>query len=266
MPPREGSSPGLRARVVRGVAAVLLLAFASPSAALDVDASVSSHYSVGDYGGDDDVDIVYVPATLRLTQDAWSLKLLVPWLRIHGGSTTVDGPTGPVETKNGTAEGLGDLLVEGYYTVWPLFDQAPFVDFGLRVKFPTADEDEGLGTGQFDFLPEVEFARRYGRWTPYASLGFRVLGDGDGQTYDDGFLASVGLTCHVREWLEPGFFVYWRQAATSGDPDAVEVLPMLRLDLSDAWLVDAYASAGFTDSSPDAGAGLEIHYRIADVF
>lgn len=259
-----GNPPGPGRRRTGGFALAAMLAWAVAARAADVDVSASAHYSVGDYDGSDDVHIVYVPVSARLTLDAWSFKVLLPWLRISGGSTTIDGPTGPIETKNGTADGLGDVVLEGRYTVYPLFDAAPFLDLGLRVKAPTADESEGLGTGEFDFTPEVELARRYGRWTPYASLGFRVLGDSSGSTYRDGFLASAGLTCHVREWVEPGLFVYWRQAATQGSEDAVELLPMLRVDVSESWIVDAYASAGFSHTSPDAGCGLEIHYRIPD--
>lgn len=243
----------------------MLAASASPAVALDLDASLSSHYSIGDYGGSEDVHIVYVPASLRATAGAWSAKLLVPWLYIEGGSTTIDGPTGPIETKNGTAEGLGDVMLEANYTVWPLLPAAPFIDLGLRVKFPTADESQGLGTGEFDFTPEVQFARRYGRWTPYASIGFRILGDDGTASYRDGFLASAGVTCLLREWIEPGVYVYWRQAANKGSDDAIELLPMLRVDLGPSWLLDAYASAGFSDSSPDAGAGLELHWRVADL-
>ena len=265
---RRGSRGPRPGSLASAAVLALVLTFAPAcraSAAMDfdVEASVSTHYSVGGYGSNDHVHIVYLPGSLRVSTGPWSAKLLVPWIRISGGSTTIEGPTGPIVTKNGTSEGLGDVLLESTYTVWPLFDLAPFVDLNLRVKFPTADESQGLGTGEFDFSPEVELARRYGRWTPYASVGFRVLGDDSTATYRDGFLASAGITCHVKEWLEPGLFVYWRQAANKGSPDSLELLPMLRIDLGERWMLDAYGSAGFSDSSPDAGAGLEIHYQVA---
>ena len=46
--------------------------------------------------------IVLAASLIAAITDAWSFKVLVPWLRISGGSTIVDGPTGPIETKNGT--------------------------------------------------------------------------------------------------------------------------------------------------------------------
>jgi hypothetical protein len=265
----------LRAMLLAAVFAVP--AAAVPALAADVDLSLSTDYSTGDYGGDGNVDIVYVPAVIRLELEAWTFKAVVPYLYISGGSTTVEGPTGPIVTQNGTSEGLGDASLEGAYWIAPLFEQAPFIEIGTRIKFPTGDKSEGLGTGEFDFTPEIELARRYGRWTPFASVGFRVLGDSaqavyrmghvvPGRvtpvTYRDGFLASTGITCRIFEIFEPGVFVYWKQAATKGNDDAVELLPLLRVELGEHWVVDAYATVGFGNSSPDAGGGLQVHYRI----
>lgn len=264
---RCATAAGAPPRILASLAGCALALLAAPAVrAADIDVALSTHYSTGDYGEDDSIDVVYAPAVVRMETGAWQFKAIVPFLRISGGSTTIELPTGPVTTENGTNEGLGDIVVEGSYAVAPLLDWAPWVDIIARMKLPTASEDDGLGTGEVDFSPEIELLRRYGRWTPFASLGFRVLGDTSDATYRDGFLASAGLLCRVLDWLEPGVFVYWRQAATGGSPDSLELLPMLRLQWDDRWTVDAYASAGFTDSSPDAGVGLEIRYRIFDVF
>lgn len=267
---KEGRTPLVRpssrplCRAVTIAALAFSLAQAPAVHAADIDVSLSTHYSSGSYGGKGDVRIVYVPIVARLEVDAWTFKAVVPWLRISGGSTVVEGPGGPVETRNGTSSGLGDLLLEGSWTLDPLFSLAPFVEIGARLKLPTASESEGLGTGKFDVTPEVEVTRLYGRWTPSLSVGFRVLGDGSNTTYRDGFLASAGLTCRLWDVLEPGAFVYWKQSATRGNQDSVEVLPVLRVDVSERWSVDAYASAGFTNSSPDAGVGILLRYRVRD--
>jgi hypothetical protein len=242
---------GLMAGVVVG---------ATAARAADFDLSLSGHYSSGDYGGSGNVEIYYAPAVFKVEHRAWMLKLVVPWLRISGGNTVVEGPNGPIVTPNGTAEGLGDIVVEGTYTISPTSPYMPFVEIGGRVKIPTASESEGLGTGKFDFIPEVELSRTWGRWTPYLSVGYRVLGEPSGIDYADGFLASVGVTYRVTRPLEPGVFVYWKQSATSGSPDSAEALPALRIHIGNDWLIDTYVSAGFTDSSPDVGTGLQVHY------
>ncbi|MBI5505717.1 MAG: hypothetical protein HY899_13030 [Deltaproteobacteria bacterium] len=253
----------------------LLAGLASRALAADLDVSLATHYSTGDYDGTDSVDILYVPLIAKLEIDAWMLKLVLPFLRISGGTTTVEGPGGPIVTPAGTEEGFGDIIAESTYTFDPFARYAPFIEVGGRVKFPTAED--GLGTGEFDFTPEIELSRTFGRWTPYLGGGFRVLGDSTYTivrdhhvirrqlNYRDGFVANAGLTWRVaNELLEPGMFVYWKQAASSGADDAVEALPVLRIRFAQAWTLDSYVSVGFTDSVPDVGTGVQLHYVISN--
>lgn len=262
----EGRTTAVYPSAIAVAVCVALLAFASPGSAADLDISLATHASAGKYGGSDTIRIVYVPLVAKLEVDAWTFRAVLPWLRVSGGSATVIGPGGPITTKYGTSSGFGDILLEGTYEVSPPFEYAPFVEIGARLKIPTASESDGLGTGEVDVTPEIELTRRYGRWAPYASAGFRVLGDTSTATYRDGFLASLGLTCRLFERFEPGVFLYWRQSASEGGSDAVELLPELRVELDEQWMVDAYGSAGFTHSTPDAGGGVQIHYRMPGAF
>lgn len=243
------------------VAAIVVATSIAPAAAADLDLSLASHYSVGDYGGDDDIEIVYVPLVARVETDAWMFKMVVPYLRISGGTTVVEGPGGPIVTPSGTEEGLGDVVLESTYSIPPFARYAPYVEVGGRLKLPTADDDRGLGTGQFDVTPEVELSWTLGRWTPYAGAGFRILGDPSGTTYHDGFLANVGLTALLGDLLEPGLFFYWKESASAGGEDSAEALPVLRIHAGEHWTVDSYVSIGFTDSAPDVGSGAQVHYE-----
>ena len=67
-----------RLRAPRSLAAILfagLLAACAPEArGADLDLSLSSHYSTGDYGGTDDIEIVYAPLVARFEHDAMMLK------------------------------------------------------------------------------------------------------------------------------------------------------------------------------------------------
>ncbi|HYC56593.1 MAG TPA: transporter [Candidatus Binatia bacterium] len=239
--------------------------------------SLSSHYSTGDYGPDQDTDIFYAPFVARAELGPWMLKLVLPYIIVSGGG--VEGPAGPVAGSGGTHDGLGDIVAEVSYTFWFAQRWAPILEIGSRVKFPTADEDEGLGTGEFDVTPEIELAGILGRWTPFASAGYRVLGDSQDSTYYDGFVVTAGTTVRVTERLEAGGFLYWRQASSEvtlprdGPPparprtgradDPFEIIPYLRWTLSSSWLVDFYVSAGLSDGSPDVGTGLTLRYRIS---
>lgn len=265
MPARTHAPRGvLRAFAVVLVVPVTLVAAADRAAAelaTRLDLSVSGHFSRGDYGGDDDIDIVYVPVVAKVDAGPWGMKIVVPYLRISGGTTVVEGPSGPITTPAETAEGLGDVIWEASYTFAPPRAALPFVELGAKLKLPTADEGDGLGTGEFDVTPAVEVSQKFGRWTPYGELGFRVLGDPSPTTYRDGFLASGGTTYELAEGWEVGAFVYWKQSASAGGDDSLEALPVLRWNLGEHWIVDAYVSAGLSDAVPDVGSGLQLHWR-----
>jgi len=244
--------------------AAALVSVPPPACAGSLDVSVSSHYSVGGYGGTRDVDVVYLPVELRYETSLWSFEAVVPWIRVSGGSAIVETPGGPIETKGGTNDGIGDLILETRRSFEPLAQLAPWITLGARVKIPTADEHKGLGTGNWDLTPGFELAQRYGRWTPFLTVAYRILGNSGGVAYRDGFVASAGSLYRVFGATEVGLFVDWRQAASGDSVDSLELLPMLRIRLAEDWTVDAYASAGLSDAVPDVGTGLEIRYRLVD--
>lgn len=60
------------------------------------------------------------------------------------------------------------------------------------IKFPTASRAAGLGTGEFDFGVESAFFWSAGKFTPYATIGYRFLGSPPGTDLDDVLLGSIG--------------------------------------------------------------------------
>lgn len=49
-----------------------------------------------------------------------------------------------------TQSGIGDILLQGRYYILDEQGLLPTVALLARIKFPTADRDRGLGTGEFD--------------------------------------------------------------------------------------------------------------------
>src|SRR5438309_4040985 len=147
---------------VIGVALVLLGAV--PVLAQDeprVSLSTSVNYSVGDYGTGTDTTIVYIPFTLGVRPfDRFWLNLTVPFLYQHGQNVVITG--GGVASRKGqkgklaqpttssSEEGLGDVLLKASLVLVEERDFIPEITPYLKIKFPTADEDRGLGTGEFD--------------------------------------------------------------------------------------------------------------------
>jgi hypothetical protein len=228
--------------------------------------SLGYHFSSGKYGTSNTTDIAYIPLTTKAELGLWTFDLTIPYLRITGsgtGSTSlIEGPSGPIETTSGKADGLGDLTSRGSYTLLPLQTWMPFIDLIGRVKYPTASRRQGLGTGKLDFGFETDMAWTLGRFSPFATLGYRFLGSPSGTHLRDVFLASVGGLYRVLDPLWAGVLLDYREASSSASGERLEVVPFGSWKLDAHWSVDTYVSAGLAKGSPDAGVGLQIGYTL----
>src|SRR4029450_13931950 len=135
--------------------------------------STSFNYLKGDYGTGEDTEIIYVPFTFGVRLDRFRLSLTVPYL--HQTSQNVVLTGGGVAAKNKknqpspsttttvsqTEDGLGDILLRASYIVLKERPLLPEIEPYLKIKFPTADEDRGLGTGEFDETIGVDFSKTF---------------------------------------------------------------------------------------------------------
>ncbi|MFO1435526.1 MAG: hypothetical protein U1F34_03880 [Gammaproteobacteria bacterium] len=114
-------------------------------------------YSSGRYTDLVDTEILYVPFRFRYDYLNWTARLTVPWLQITGpnsvagggDSITVVNP-GSRSTTRTTESGLGDVVGSLSY-LFTLGGQLPDLQVTGKIKFPTADENKGLGTGSYDY-------------------------------------------------------------------------------------------------------------------
>jgi hypothetical protein len=274
--PLEAPEPeevAMRARVlgVSGLAAALLLAAPARSQEVVVPegseerplrASIGASFTTGDYGQDDDTDILYVPFALRYEADPVVLRLTVPYIRIRGPGDVVGGTEGAVIVGSGaggreTNDGLGDVVASATYVLYPS-NELPVFELTGKVKFPTADEDEGLGTGEYDFTVELDASKAFGRLTPFATLGYRFLGDPPGADLDDVLFASLGLGVEVSPRFDAGLVYDWSQTASGGVEDAHELVPYLVWKLAERVRLNAYGIAGLSEGAADWGGGLSL--------
>jgi len=83
-------------------------------------------------------------------------SLNVPYVlqRSRGNVVRVGGKVvrvgGKAQHAPKTDGGLGDLLLDGGYYVLEAHDEVPYVLVEGEIKFPTADDERGLGTGSYD--------------------------------------------------------------------------------------------------------------------
>lgn len=249
-----------------------LLAFAapmlavSPAGAAETRVSVGIDYSTGDYGETQDTDIVYIPVTGKYQSDGWFAELTVPYIRITGPGTVLPDvgrvETGPAPRRT-TEEGLGDMvfaLTREMYT-----SQQYLIDLTGKVKLATADEDDGLGTGENDYSVQVDGYTPVERATAFGSLGYRFMGDGPGFELDNVLFGSLGFSYPVNDRVSSGAILDLRERTSPlGDPRR-ELMVFATNKLDPDWNLQGYVVRGLGDGSPDWALGLVLVYK-GDIF
>lgn len=222
--------------------------------------SAGFDYSKGDYGDDEDTKIVAIPMSVSYAKFPWTGKLSIPYLEIDGPGVVVGGADGRtiVEGAGGTTEssGLGDTVASLMYSFDTWSENAPYVDVTAKVKIPTGDEDEDLGTGAFDYRAQVDLAQPMGDWMPYGTLGYQVFGSSDDYDLDNRFYLSLGTDYRITKATRVGLVYDFKQAAS--EDNVSEASAYVSHKLNAEWTVNAYTVAGFSDGSPDWALGSQV--------
>jgi hypothetical protein len=247
--------------VSRLACATGLLALGLAPARAQLSLSSGFDYTSGDYGLSEDTSIFAVPFTATYVSAQWTFRASLPYLRITGPAYVVPdlGQVGGLRPVGTTESGLGDLVLSASYAL-PTVANRPAYDLTARVKLGTADDAKGLGTGENDFHLQGDVYQVYGDFTPFATLGYRLLGDPEGFRLKDGFFASAGVSYGWSELTHVGAIMDWRQRTVSGGDAALELTTFLTHRLDERWRVQFYATKGFSDASPDAGLGGVVIY------
>jgi hypothetical protein len=231
--------------------------------------TTGAEYTTGDYGGSKSVEEWYVPVTGKYVTGPYVLRLTVPYLRVTApGGTAVTGGgrgdvvvpgTGPRQTE----EGLGDIIAGTTYRDLLGTEKSDdiAVDLTGKIKFGTADEDKGLGTGENDYTVQIDVFRFIDRWTPYGSLGYRFRGDPPGENLDNGWLGGVGTRYDVSSQLAWSLDWYLRESSVSGADDPSELTGTLSYRLGPTQQLNSYVIKGLSDGSPDWGLGVMLTVR-----
>lgn len=259
-------------------AATLFFLSAASAAAGEYSFATGAEYTSGDYGTGSDTSALYVPFTLGYSAEAYGWSLTVPYLSVTGtgevtySRTGVREPTQPSPTttsgpgagsgsssatnKEHTETGLGDVVLSASYRPLPGGADKTSLAVTAKIKFATADENRNLGTGENDYALQLEL----GKERLYAYLGYQVIGDTAVTDYNDIVYGALGVSGPAGRWDIGGEY-YTEQAVLEGiDPVSELTVSAGREMGQDNWL-KLYLIKGFTDSSPDWGAGVGIsHY------
>ncbi len=251
--------------------ALLIFTFARPAIAQDTfadafwqyRASSGFDFSSGSYGATKNTEILYIPATFQAAKGPWTLKAVVPWLRVSGPALLLDGAAeGTTNVRaSGSASGLGDMNFSAMYSLERFYNYGLYVDLTARVKAPTASFKKGLGTGAWDGAFQVDVAKAWGDFMPFATLGYRITGQPKGFPLRDVIFGTLGLQYSLHERLATGVFYDVRQAAIKRADAPQEGTAYVNYRFNDDWSVNVYGVAGFSSNSPAGGGGISFSYR-----
>lgn len=249
-----------------GLAALAAAAIAAPQAQAqdtgpELSVTTGVDYSSGDYGTATDTEIFVAPLSLRLKTGDVRFSASIPYVRIDGAASIVGGDGGPIVVDpNAPAvvrDGIGDLTLGANYAIGEERIGVG-LDFGARVKLPTAET--GLGTGATDFSFSGELSRTFGPVTPFVSAGYRILGDPVGVDLNNAFFGSAGASVGLGRSVLLASYDY-REATSALSDDSQEVFGALSTPVSEKLDLTFYGSAGLSDGAPDFGVGAMITLR-----
>ena len=259
---------------VMGVALVLLGAV--PVLAQDeprVSLSTSVDYSVGDYGTGKDTTLLYVPFTLGVRPfDRFWLSVTVPYLYQHGQSVVVTG--GGVASRkkqkgslaqpatSTTESGLGDVLAKASLVLIPEKEFIPEITPYFKVKFPTADKDRGLGTGEFDEtlginVSKLLIASLFG----YVELAYTFIGEPSGTTLHNSFGWSVGAAYAIVQPFSVFAFLEGATAIAPGQDDPLDIRVGAEYRIIKALKLTGAVTRGLSNGSADWGVSGTLTLR-----
>ena len=223
-------------------------------------------YSTGDYGEATNTDIIYVPLTVKYETGPWTLRATTSYIRIHGPANVIGaGEDGSYVTNISTGRlsrsGPGDILLGLTYSLDSLWAHGWFVDFTGKVKLPTADDKKNLGTGKTDFTAQLDVAKILGRFTPFATIAYRKIGQPAAYRLRDAWNGSLGLQYRVTDMVSTGASFDYRESASPTGTDPREIFGYVNIGLSEKWSIDLYGVAGLSDGSPDVATGFQLTFR-----
>lgn len=228
-----------------------------PSSALTLASGFD--YSRGDYGFPTITEVRSVPVDLGYETGPWLLRANLSYLTIKGPAAIV-GDGAAARPTAGSESGVGDVYVGATYRSGPVFGEVN-LESTVRVKLPTASDTRGLGTGETDYYAQLDAHRTFGTVTPFASVGYRVLGDNATYQLRDGVYASGGAHFRAGESTIITTAYNWGQRMLAGGSNTSDAMVSVTHDVDSRWRTMVYALRGFTNASPDFGAGARLTFR-----
>jgi len=238
--------------------------FAAKATGSTITLGSTPSFFTGTFGTSTRTNITYIPNYIKYKIDDISLKLTIPFIIVQSNGAAVSGGTviGTGKGASKTQGGLGDVWVEGKYALHNVFETGfDFIPYG-KVKFGTADEKKGLGTGENDFELGMGVRTRVaGRWFPFGRVGYRFVGQPVNRVLDDIVTYRAGVSYALDRTNVFTVLFSGRQASQPGFSSAAEIIAAWNYKIQPNMGLQVFGDKGLSDGSPDYGIGGGLTYR-----
>jgi hypothetical protein len=233
--------------------------------AADGTTSIASGFdsTSGNYGTSSNTSILTIPVIGKYETDSWMFKLTVPYLQVTTLSGVIPGVGGGKMNKGGatkinatTQSGLGDIVAAGTYFAIDGDEWGPGLDLTAKIKFPTANKDAGLGTGETDYALQMDVYQSIDKLTVTGSLGRKFLGSSATLPLNDIFYGSVGANYKVSDKTGAGISLDAAQASSAIGYNVLELSVYVNHKIDKRRKVQGYLLKGLANGSPDTGLGM----------
>ncbi|HWM40993.1 MAG TPA: transporter [Burkholderiales bacterium] len=217
------------------------------------------HYSSGNYGSATTTRITTLAATGRYETGPWVYRATVPYLQVKGDTNVIPGiGQAGSAARSDSASGLGDIVLSATYAAYYNKATTLGMDLTAKLKLATADESEGLGTGEHDVVLLLDLYQTFDRITGFGGIGYHILGDSPSLPLENAWSANLGASYKLDERDSAGAMLEGRQRVVPGGSRQRELVGFFTRKLDRFWKAQAYALLGLADGSPDWGAGLSL--------
>lgn len=228
-------------------------------------------YQGGDYGTGERIELVSVPAALRVRTGRVTLSASIPYQRLEGPGNAVGGggllglpiiidPTRPAARQ--VREGVGDARVAAAYTIPGESLGGVTLSLTGQAKLPTASARKGLGTGKADYTAGAEVSTRLGQVQPYVAVGYTVPGDPDGFDLRNSVSARAGIGLGLSSKVTGNLAYGYARSLSPLVPDEQQIGTGISAALGRGFTLGVQGSAGLSDGSPDFGGGLNLGIKL----
>jgi hypothetical protein len=213
------------------------VALAAP-AADKYSLNTSAFYTTGNYGRAQSTDIFYLPVTAGYATGRWALDLTLPYIQVTGAGNVIPNigaVNAPTNTRR-TRSGMGDVRMSATYRAY---------------------QDNK------DYALQVGVSKSLGHLLLSGTVGYQVHGSPAGIRLRNVVYGEADAIYRFNRRNSLGFSVLSSEALTATSSNPLLTAAYYKHVFDRDWSAMFYALKGFSNGSPDYGAGASIKYSFA---